>query len=152
MFDKTLSAYAALSGKSEEEQLEFIETLCEFSKPYTFDGMCVLGKVSRVIDGDSCVVNFPIDGKPWSFSMRLLGIDCPEMRTRDLREKEMGLKAKKLVESLVLDRIVAFHLGDFDKYGRLLGRIKTRGDVDVADHLVENNLARPYTGGKKEPW
>ena len=65
-FKKTFRACMALSGRSEEEELEVVHKLCDLSKPYSLEGRSVLGRVSRVIDGDSLYVSMPIDGHVWT--------------------------------------------------------------------------------------
>jgi len=151
-FDEVLGAYTTLSGRSETRELEAIHVLCDIAKPYTLEGRSVLGRVSRVIDGDSMHVSMPIDGHIWTFPCCLAGIDCPEIRTRNSREKELGYKAKKHVEDLVGNSIICLKLGEFDKYGRLLTTIYTSESINVATSLIENNLGREYHGGKREPW
>lgn len=153
-FDKTLQALSFLSGKSNEEQLQLIEEQCSISRPYTLEGVATLGKVTRVVDGDSFYASIPIDGYGymWTFPFRLDGVDCPEVRTKNLREKELGFKAKSHVENLVMDKIVCLKLGKFDKFGRLLSSIITNDGINVGDDLIENELARPYNGGKMLDW
>ena len=151
-FDKTLCAYMTLSGRSESKELETMHYLCNMSTPYTLEGRSVLGRVLRVIDGDSMHVSMPIDGHIWSFPCCIQNIDCPEIRTRNLNEKELGFKAKDHVLNLVQDNIICLKLGEFDKFGRLLVDIHTSSGVNVAESLIENGLGREYHGGKREPW
>lgn len=151
-FKKTFRACMALSGRSEEEELEVVHKLCDLSKPYTLEGRSVLGRVSRVIDGDSLHVSMPIDGHVWTFPCVIRNIDCPEIRTKNIEEKALGFKAKKHVEEILSKKIISLDLGEFDSFGRLLVSIHTSDGVNVADSLVENGFARVYNGGKKEPW
>ena len=81
-FKKTFLAYMALSGRSEEEELEVVHKLCDLSKPYTLEGRSVLGRVSRVIDGDSLYVSMPIDGHVWTFPCVCLLYTSPSPRDR----------------------------------------------------------------------
>ena len=58
--------------------------------------------------------------------------------------------------------MVVIECGEFDKYGRLLGKIylKQENDgqsgggesVSINDWLVQNKYAFPYDGGKKQDW
>ena len=151
-FKDTLGAYTKLSGRSESEELEAVHTLCNVAKPYTLEGRSVLGRVQRVIDGDSMHISMQIDGHVWTFPCRLKNIDCPEIRTRNLKEKELGFLAKKHAEDLVKSDIISIKLGEFDKFGRLLATLHTSQGVNVAESLIEHNLARKYSGGKRELW
>ncbi len=114
------------------------------------------GTVGRIIDGDTLVIAY-ID---LGFSVRLAneklrfhGINTPESRTRNLREKEVGLKAKARVEELLPpDGDFTFKSLGYGKYGRILGIPFTECGKDVCQILVKEGLARVYKGGKREPW
>ena len=151
-YEKTLDAHMTISGKSEDDLIQQIHDLCDISTDYTLEGRCVLGKVVKVIDGDSVKVSIPVEGHVWTFPVCLKGIDCPEVRTRNKREKELGLKAKSHVENLILGKVVSLKLGEFDKFGRLLGNVITSDGKDVSEDLVSMGLAVPYNGGKRPVW
>ena len=151
-FDKTLEAYSIISGRSLEDEIMFIQEVCDISRPYSLEGMSVLGRVSRVVDGDTMRVSFPVNGHIWTFPVQLEGIDCPEIRTRDQKEKTLGMKAKEHVEDLVIGNVVSLKLGEFDGFGRLMGKVITSNGLNVADDLIAKGLAKKYDGGKKEKW
>lgn len=151
-YEKTLDAHMTVTGKTGSVLLQGIHDLCDVSTEYTLEGRSVLGKVIRVIDGDSVKVSIPVDGHVWTFPVRLEGIDCPEIRTRNKREKELGFEAKRRVEELVLGKIVAMKLGDFDKFGRLLGTLTTVDGISVSDDLISSGFAVPYKGGQRPVW
>jgi len=151
-YEKTINAHTTLTGEDEESLSKRVHEMCDASTEYTLKGRSVLGKVVRVIDGDSCKVSLVIDDKASIFSIRLSGIDCPETRTRNLIEKRMGYDAKSRVETLTLGKIVVLKLGKFDKFGRLLGEITNSDGVNVGDDLMSLGLAVPYDGGKRPVW
>lgn len=84
--------------------------------------------VVRVIDGDTVVVNIDLGFDMWLFDqhIRIQHIDTPEVRTRDLEEKEKGLEAKARAEELLpagsrqylVSRAYDSNTG---KYGRIVG-------------------------------
>ena len=99
-------------------------------------------EVDRVIDGDTVDVfidlGFDIIVKK---RIRLYGINTPEIRTRNKKEKELGYKAKNAIshllyssEELYLDSI------GIGKYGRVLGIIRNE-HCDINDYLVEKGYA-----------
>ena len=47
-------------------------------------------KVISVYDGDTIKALFPLNGVMYKWNCRLVGIDTPEIRTRNLKEKEFG--------------------------------------------------------------
>lgn len=151
-FETVIRASSTLSGRSDEAELERVEKQCDISEHFTFEGRSMLGKVMEVVDGDSLKVAIPIGGQAWIFPVRLENIDCPEVRTRHDTEKVLGLKTKERVESLVLNKIVALKLGDFDKFGRLLAQVYTREGVNVAEDLIKNGMAVEYRGGERKCW
>lgn len=152
VYEKTLDAYTTITGKTRSELLESIHNLCDFSTDYTLEGRSVIGKVIRVVDGDSIKVSIPIDGHIWTFPVRIANIDCPEVRTRNDKEKILGFKAKSRVEDLTLGKIVSLELGKFDKFGRLLGSVFTSEEINVGDRLISEGLAVEYSGGKRPDW
>ena len=54
-------------------------------------------KIIKIVDGDTVDVDIDLGFDIWMKNerIRLLGIDTPESRTRDLEEKKFGLLAKK---------------------------------------------------------
>lgn len=150
-YDKTLDAYKTISGKTDDQVLQNIHDLCDISTEYSLEGRSVLGKVVRVVDGDSIKVSIPVDGHIWTFPVRVSDIDCPETRTRNDKEKALGFKAKARVEELVLGKIVSLRLGEFDKFGRLLGSIVTSDGIDVGEDLISNGLAVKFEG-RRHVW
>ena len=85
--------------------------------------------------------------------IRLLGIDTPESRTRDLEEKKRGLAAKDRVKELwpVGSTVMLKTTKDGrGKFGRILGEIFVEGVVQSVNNLlVEEGHAVEYDGGKK---
>ena len=58
--------------------------------------------VVKIIDGDTIDVNIHLgfDVILYKQRIRLMGIDTPESRTRNLEEKERGLLSKAYVENI----------------------------------------------------
>jgi len=92
-------------------------------------------EVLRVVDGDTIDVmidlGFDIRVKK---RVRLYGINAPETRTRDKREKEKGNKSKKfLIEYLSNKQQIILNSLDIGKYGRVVGEI-------IADGINANKV------------
>ena len=87
----------------------------------------------------------------YKFNCRILGVDTPEIRTRDKNEKEYGLKVRDELRKKILNKVVTLKCGEFDKYGRLLVDIKL-SDEETKDWLINNNYAFAYDGGTKKKW
>jgi endonuclease YncB( thermonuclease family) len=115
-----------------------------------------------VLDGDTVVLE-QLDlgmgiGKVTPTSVRMSGIDAPEVHTTNLREKKCGMKAKAAVEAWFKDnpQAVLFSQtwdGTSEKFGRVLGDFGTVASGPVlTDFLLSKKLVRPYQGEKKIPW
>lgn len=92
--------------------------------------------INRVVDGDTVDVDIDLGFDCWlkKQRVRLRGIDAPEVRTRDLFEKELGLAAKEFVEKHLpvgSSQILCSYEYHADKYGRIIGDFETNVDVAV---------------------
>tara|TARA_Y100000816_G_scaffold287679_1_gene270840 strand:+ start:751 stop:1152 length:402 start_codon:yes stop_codon:yes gene_type:complete len=121
----------------------------DFSK--CVDGKVLEAKVISVYDGDSIKVIFPLNGVLYRWSCRLNGVDTPEIRTRNLKEKEMGLKVRDLLRDKILNKVVTLNCGELDKYGRLLVDINYESE-NINQWLITNGYAYEYNGGRKKNW
>tara|TARA_X000000950_G_scaffold92124_2_gene115979 strand:+ start:4812 stop:5213 length:402 start_codon:yes stop_codon:yes gene_type:complete len=121
----------------------------DFSK--CVDGKVLEAKVISVYDGDSIKVIFPLNGVLYRWSCRLNGVDTPEIRTRNLKEKEMGYKVRDLLRDKILNKVVTLNCGELDKYGRLLVDINYESE-NINNWLITNGYAYEYNGGRKKNW
>jgi len=113
--------------------------------------------LDRVIDGDTIDVNIDLGFDVWvnHKRVRLLHVDTPEKRTRDLLEKHFGYIATKFVTAKLLaaQKIVIKTSidGGPDKYGRLLGVVWVDDEAtSVNQQLIENRYAVRYEGQNKD--
>ena len=108
-------------------------------------------KVIKVYDGDSITVaaklheSFSVN----RFSVRLNGIDTPEMRAQNENEKKRAIIAKDFLEKRILNQTVYLEDVGLEKYGRLLATVIHDGN-NINEMMIENNHAYRYTGGKKK--
>ena len=110
-------------------------------------------KIVRVIDGDSIVVDIDLGFGLWIHgeSIRLFGVDCPECRSRDPKEKAAGLAAKDFVKGLLHDGgTYTLTTKEKGKFGRYLGVIMLSDKTSVNAALVTEHLAVPYHGQNKQ--
>ena len=105
-------------------------------------------------DGDTITVNVPgwppIIGQ--GISVRIFGIDTPEMHDRRVSVHAVAVQARDLVHSMLsgVQSVEIRHV-QRDKYFRILAEVWVDG-VSVASELLRRGLARPYDGGTKMPW
>ena len=109
-------------------------------------------KYIRNYDADTVTFNIPhihpLIGR--NMSVRLLGIDAPEIKTSNACEKEKAKKAKNLVGGLLKNaKRIDLEKVKKGKYFRIVADIKFDGKY-LKDYLLRSGLAYPYQGGKKK--
>lgn len=112
-------------------------------------------KVTKVVDGDTIDVDIDL-GFNISFSqrVRLAGIDTPESRTKDAREKALGLEVKNKVKVSIESAkkvVIKTELPDStEKYGRILGWVYLDDSTkSLNEQLIEEGYAWGYMGETK---
>jgi len=112
--------------------------------------------VTRVVDGDT--VDADIDlGFGMTYKkqrIRLMGIDTPESRTRDLTEKFYGKLSKQYLKDILSLGEVRLVSHDKGKFGRILGELFVMFDgdveVNVNQKMIEEGHAVAYHGENKD--
>ena len=123
-----------------------------------------VSSLEKVVDGDTIdvVINLGFDVCTKQ-RVRLLGIDTPESRTRDLEEKKFGLLSKKMLKQWCLKAVesekddieIQLRCPEADsrgKFGRILAEIWVSEDgvwTNVNKWMCDNNYAVPYLGQNK---
>ena len=108
-------------------------------------------------DGDTITLASRVASTgPWLFKVRLVGIDCAEMRAKDAAEKAAATEARDALRGEILNTIVDLDVQpNLDKYGRILARVtRQRGCLggrkeDMSTWLLDRGYAVPYDGGAK---
>lgn len=110
--------------------------------------------VRYVYDGDTIMITLPTLPKPLSnASVRIMGIDTPELRGKCDSETAAAKLARDYTKSL-LGEMKEIELTNFswDKYGGRIDADVMINGKDLAASLIENNHARPYKGGARSSW
>ena len=110
-------------------------------------------EIAKVVDGDT--VDLVLD---LGFSLskkercRVAGIDTPESRTRDKKEKVYGLEAKAYLQGLLENAQNLYVRTEKDgKYGRMLGWLYCEDyEISLNEVMVEHGYAWRYDGGTKD--
>lgn len=103
------------------------------------------GLVIKVYDGDTITIATRVYNDPimYRFSVRLLGINAPEIRTRDAAEKESAEAAQQELSDTVMGKYVTLKNVTIEKYGRLLAEVYL-GDQNISQFMLDRELAVPY--------
>lgn len=102
-------------------------------------------------DGDTLTVKVadvhPLLGE--KISVRISGIDTPEMYSPDLCERKAAITAQRIVRQILLGaQRIDLHSVQRDKYFRILADVRADGE-SVGQKLLSYGLAYPYNGGTK---
>jgi micrococcal nuclease len=113
----------------------------------------VIANVVSVYDGDTLTV----DAHPWPqitlrVSVRINGIDTPELRGRCLAEKDQAALARDHTKRLVGQQVTLSQVFLGKYAGRVVADVTTASGIDVAQALVTEGLARIYDGGTRHSW
>lgn len=104
----------------------------------------------KAYDGDTITVNLAcnLDVFCKAISVRLRGIDTPELRTKSVCEKKLAVEARNFVRTELFGKTL--QLGDVarGKYFRLVADVKYRGK-DLKRELLKRDYGVPYDGKKK---
>jgi len=117
-------------------------------------GDSVVSRVNRVYDGDTMMVDMhdfpPIVGE--NISIRVAGIDTPEIRTKDQKEKALAYQVRDYVITRVYSakKIVLKRMRR-GKYFRIVADVFI-DNKSLAKELLAKGYALPYDGGKKPNW
>ena len=109
--------------------------------------------VDRIVDGDTIDISidlgFDLTKKE---RVRLAGIDTPEKRTKNEKEKEMGYQATEFLEMHLMEATKLTVKTEKDgKFGRMLGWLyKSDEDtMSINQIMIDKGYAWAYDGGTK---
>ena len=109
--------------------------------------------VDRIVDGDTIDISidlgFDLTKKE---RVRLAGIDTPEKRTKNEKEKEMGYQATEFLEMHLMEATKLTVRTEKDgKFGRMLGWLyKSDEDtMSINQIMIDKGYAWAYDGGTK---
>ena len=111
-------------------------------------------KLISVYDGDTFKVNLPCKEKLFcqNISVRVRGIDTPEINSKNIKEKEIAKQAKIFTQQLLLSGKIILGNCTRDKYFRLLCDVfikKEKEEINLAQKLLLSGLAVQYDGKTK---
>jgi micrococcal nuclease len=113
-------------------------------------------KVIKVVDGDTIDADIDL-GFDISLTkrVRLSGVDTPESRTTDLKEKKLGLESKEWLKhklEFAKDVLIKTELPDStEKYGRILGNLYVNNEaLSLNQQMIDEGYALAYDGGTKD--
>jgi hypothetical protein len=106
----------------------------------------------KVYDGDTITIasKLPYDSSPlYRFSVRLNGIDAPEIKGKTEDEKTAAKASQKALEDLILHKNVTLENIGTEKYGRILADV-FYNEINLNQWMLKNHYAIEYDGGTKK--
>ena len=137
---------------SETENDKTPVCIIDYKETSVFIPPITSGQVIKVYDGDTITIasKLPYPDSPlYRFQVRLAGIDCPEIKTKNEDEKAIAVLAKKEMEDLTFQKIVYLTNLQNEKYGRILADVYI-DNIHLNKYMVTKKLAVAYDGGTKE--
>ncbi len=107
--------------------------------------------VASVYDGDTFKINLNCSLAVYceKVPVRVLGVDCPEIKGKTEREKQLAQQAKAFTKKFLDNGPISLTNCGRDKYFRLLCSVKNAQGQNLADELIKHNLGYQYYGGTK---
>ena len=113
-------------------------------------------KVIRVVDGDTLKVRAQIwIGQTIDVSVRLRGIDTPELSASCPLERQLAQQARQRLSALIKgSNLVSLRHFTQGKYGgRIVAFVDNANGISVGDVLLKEDIARPYRRNKaRKSW
>ena len=115
--------------------------------------------VIKVYDGDTITISAQVAGNPcyrtyYRWSVRLRGIDTPEIKSKTQDEKEAAIVARDALSNKILNKKILLKDVKYDKYGRLLADVYL-DKLCLNQWMLDNKYGVAYDGGTKhtpESW
>jgi len=127
------------------DDIKWADTV-EFTFP--IDG----GRVIKVYDGDTITIasKLPFNDSPlYRLSVRLNGIDAPEIKGKSEDEKTAAKHTRDALAALILNKYVTLKNIHSEKYGRILADVYC-GELCLNEWLIRERYAVEYDGGTKK--
>lgn len=163
---------AATINTKEDAITEYTKLPAVFPE-FGLTGIKCWARVISIYDADTITVIMPLAGTYWKFSLRVLGIDAAEIKSKQTENKLVALKARNRMFELVTGTkwegsenapkaqleaflkknvyVVWVECAAQDKYGRTLASIYTQpgSSASFADLLISEGFAYAYGGATK---
>ena len=129
-----------------------LEIIMTNKDPYIYR----IKEIYKVIDGDTIDASIDLGfGIYLTRKIRLAGIDTPESRTTNVKEKIMGLESKDWLKHRVENAqciLIKTELPDStEKYGRIIGHLFINGqETSLNNQMITSGYALAYDGGTKD--
>lgn len=107
--------------------------------------------IASVYDGDTFKINLNCSLAVYceKVPVRVLGVDCPEIKGKTEKEKRLAQQAKAFTKDFLNNGPISLSNCGRDKYFRLLCNVTNAQGQNLATELIKHNLGYKYYGGTK---
>ena len=153
MINRINSCFTFLRCRSDntENKIIAIPENIEWKDTIPFVAPINQGRCIKVYDGDTITIaaKLPYKHSPiYRFSVRLNGIDTPEIKGKDEDEKKCAQMARDALKETILNKTVHLENVQTEKYGRILADVVCDG-INMNNWMVTQRFAVKYDGGTK---
>jgi micrococcal nuclease len=139
------------SNIEEESKYDYLKEI-DYNNTEKFIVPINHGKVVKVYDGDTITIASKLTNDKnsiiYRFSIRLKGIDSPEIKSKVEKEKKLAEISRDALHSLIYGKIITLKNINTEKYGRVLADIYIE-NLHINNWMIESHYAIPYNGGTK---
>jgi len=124
---------------------------------YDLNGRWIVAKILKIHDGDTFTIGWKENDKFVKTSIRLAGIDAPELHSKNNNglESKLCRLGRNWLISKYLNKLMTIQCLEMDKYGRLLANVFPYPNNGVSINLlmINNKFVRVYGGDlHKNDW
>lgn len=107
--------------------------------------------IASVYDGDTFKINLNCSLAIYceKVPVRVLGVDCPEIKGKTEKEKRLAQQAKAFTKDFLENGPISLSNCGRDKYFRLLCDVTNAQGQNLASELIKRDLGYKYYGGTK---
>lgn len=113
-------------------------------------------RVSDVYDGDTCTIIMLVGDKiPFTFKLRITGIDAPEIKSKNPKETQAGIAVKELLQNFIYEHVIYVEVEKWGLYSRLIGNLYLHYDDEdsISTKLIGLGVVKSYSGKtRREKW
>lgn len=139
-------------NSSTTDKRDIHHTIISWGETVPFISPIREGQVIKVYDGDTITIAAYMpyaDSSLFRFSVRLNGIDTPEIKGHSDEEKKAAKVSRAALNEKLLHRVVTLKNVQTEKYGRILADVYL-DDLHINQWMLDNNYAVKYDGGTKD--
>lgn len=148
--NKCMLFFRCRSNNTENQLVAIPETI-QWGDTTPFVAPVTQGRCIKVYDGDTITIaaKLPYKHSPiYRFSVRLNGIDTPEIRGKNEDEKNCAIIARDELKKIILNKTVYLQNVQTEKYGRILAEVLCDG-ININEWMINQRFAVKYDGGTK---